>query len=299
MTRIRLQHPVRGEHTGVRRHDDRCNLELVSNRNSMQRPRSTERDQRELPGVDSSNNSDFSDCVSHRRIGDCDHSCSKADGVQVELVPHGLQRMIRQSGVERHVTAKSRDGRDSTEAKVGVGNRRFDSASAVTGRTGLSASRAGTHTEAASFNVADAPAPSSDRVDRDGRREDRVALELGLRLDLRLTVNNKTDVEGRPAHVYADEAIRRDGVSKISGDSNAGDCSSDWPREEGLDGTIQSDARSHDTAVRLHHPERGTKAAFPQAGCEFGQVFLDDGGDVGANDRSARALVLPPLGSYI
>jgi hypothetical protein len=150
------------------------------------------------------------------------------------------------------------------------------------------------HTQTTCLQPGYAPPTRADGVDVDNRHEDRESPQVGFAGHVGHPIHHQADVEACATHVDADEVALVENLAQ----RRRADDSADRSRKDCLDGVTLGSRGGHDATVGLHNMQRFPKATGMDLVLHAVQVALDDGGDVGVDDRRAGALVLAPLTRY-
>ena len=284
----RFEQPLRGQHSGSRRHDQGLDREAFGDRAAVERAGAPERHEREVAGVVAALHREHADRFRHRGV---------ADGVDAErrlreAAPHrlgeGADRALRRIGSQANAAGEPRRIEVAQhEARIGHG--RGDSTAPVAGRAGIGARALRPDLEDSGVvEPRDAPASGTDGVHVDHRHPERIAADAPLARDERRSAARERDIRARPSDVESDELAPARALSRRAAAQRAGRGAA----QQGGDGPCDGTARGGDAAARLHDEERRSDAAAAERGAKAVEVAVDDGPHVGVERGDAGTLVL-------
>ena len=159
----RAEKANRTQHTRTRRHDHRRDPDEVRERAGVHRARSTERDQRELPRVDSPLDGDLAHGLRHRGIDDGDDALGTR--------PRAVERCLRGFDVEDPEARQRPALRDVPEHEIRIGDGRLAATQAVARGAGIGTGGARPDSQRATgVDVRDRTAAGADGVDVESRQ---------------------------------------------------------------------------------------------------------------------------------
>ena len=232
----------------------------------MQRSGAAEGDERELAGVEAALHGDDAQRALHVRDGDVEDGLRGAPLVAREGLGEAAGGAERAVEVERHRAAEQAGGREPAEQQVGVGDGE-GVAAPVGGGAGVGAGGLRADVErAAGVEASDRAAAGADRVDVDGGRARRQAVDVDVGPRGERAVAER-DVGRGAAHVEADHALEAGAAGGVEGAGHAGG----GPRQQRGHGQRGGALGGGRATVGLHDAQRA-RTALGEAGLEACEV---------------------------
>ena len=264
-------------------------LPRVGTRVEARRP--AVREHREAPRVQAALDRDPADQVGHLRVDDLDDPRGGLLRLEAQgLADPAADGLDRRPAIEAHPPPEEVVGIDPAEHEVRVGHGRLGPARAVAGRAGRcpGAPRPDLQHPRFRLDPGDAPAAGADRGDVDDRHGDRILGEhrrLGIP---RLAVDDRADVEARPAHVRGDRRVEPETPGERAGAQH----SAGRPGGEQRDASVARLVERRHAARRVHDRNRTGVSRVAKAISHPLQVAAHARGEVGVQHRRRGALVL-------
>ena len=275
---VRRRDPLGREHTGERVKQERLDPQVAGDRTRVLASGAAEHHHRVLADVVPARDGDVADRLCHVLDRDAEEPLGDVFGGARRTEAAGD---FGEGAVDPAPAQRDREavGHDSAEYEVDVGERKLPRARrAVAQRPRVCAHAVGPDREAMSVVAADRSTAGRDGMDREHRRPDAHARDLGLVGTLELAAV-PADVGRGAAHVEADR-VRE---PEVLGDPSGGD---DTPRRSGQDRVLAPEPRgAGEPPAALHHLDRAAGEAVGQGG----EVALEHGGEVRVHDRRIGA----------
>ena len=291
----RVQHPPRREATGRLRDHHLPDPQLRGDLGGMHRPRAAERQQRELPWVESPAHGQGAHGVGHARVGNRDDTLRHRIDAQPERPGDGGDRRPSRLRIEGHAPFQERVGVDPAEHDVGIRHRRLRAAEAIAGWAGRRPRTLWTDPQPAVGHAGERAAAGADRRQADHRQQHRQLIERHLARALGRAVADQAGVERCPAHVQGDQPGPAEHGSQPLGADDAPGGSAEQ-RQHGL---IDDQRCRRRATVGAHHLQPAGEPRVLGAALEAAQIPLHRLGDVRIHHRGRRALVLPDLRCHL
>ena len=228
VAQIRKQHPEGREMPGRTRNDHPADTDFARNRGRVQRTGAAIGDQRETAGIESALGRHALDRIGHRGCGDAQNSIRRFGDAEPQRLRHPRRHgAFRGRDVELHLAAEKTIGSETAQQQIGVGDRRFGTATAVARRSrlGAGAARSDVHGVAV-LDTRDRATAGADFENVDGRHLDRqraiVAADQRMTGSQRAAIKNDAGLGGGAAHVEGDRVVHSERMTQRLRADNAG-----------------------------------------------------------------------------
>ena len=201
----RFEQPLRGQHSGPRRHDQGLDREALGDCAAVERAGAPEQHEREVARVVAALHREHADRFRHRGVANGMDAERRLREAALHRLGEGADRAFRRIGPQANAARESR-GVEVAQHETRIGHGGGGPAASVAGRAGIGSRALRPDLEHPRVvEPRDAAAAGSDGVDVDHRHPERIAADAPLARNERRPAARERNIRARTADVEGDE----------------------------------------------------------------------------------------------